>query len=83
MFFFTNTVRLVIFFFLKRENDENGTNLILDYFNKIVDEYSLSDAINDGWLTKYFYYIHLCDLTFDEQNLWDDLSKKIKKDNAQ
>jgi superfamily II DNA or RNA helicase len=67
----------------ERENDKVGTNHIIDYFGKILDEYNLRDAIRDGWLTKYFYYVQHCSLTIDEEDDWNNLSKEINKDYAQ
>lgn len=39
-----------------RHNDESGTQKLIDYFNKIVFKYDLEDAINNGYLTPYYYY---------------------------
>lgn len=58
--------------------NESKINL-LDYYNDIVDEYSLEDAINDGILTHYNYYIIPCHLTSDEQDIYDELSYEIGK----
>ncbi len=67
----------------ERENDEVSTASIINYFDKILDEYNLSDAIRDGWLTKYFYYVSLTNLTDEEEEEWEIITKEIKKDYAQ
>jgi superfamily II DNA or RNA helicase len=50
---------------------------ILAYYGDVVAEYSLSDAINDGVLTPYEYYIVPVYLTSTEQDLYEELSQKI------
>lgn len=50
---------------------------ILSYYGAIVDEYSLQDAINDGILTPYDYYIIPIYLTEQEQIDYDEVSESI------
>lgn len=52
-------------------------NNILQYYQSVVHEYSLEDAINDTVLTPYSYHIVPVYLTEDEQNDYDILSEKI------
>lgn len=52
---------------------------LLRYYENIVHEYSLEDAINDDILTPYNYYIIPTYLTFDEQEQYDFLSSEIGK----
>lgn len=52
---------------------------LLRYYQNIVHEYSLSDAINDGVLTPYDYHIVPVYLTMEEQTYYDELSSKIEK----
>lgn len=52
---------------------------LLSYYQAIVHEYSLSDAIHDGVLTPYDYHIVPIYLTQDEQVCYDELSEKIEK----
>jgi len=63
----------------ERFADPDGTDRIFKYFGGIIDEYTLKDAIKDKWLTEYFYYPELCDLTEFEQSMWDKLTKQISK----
>lgn len=58
--------------------DESRNKYINNYFKEgIIFEYELKDAIRDGWLTKYFYYPHLVELTEEECDEYYELSKKI------
>ncbi|TNC82784.1 MAG: hypothetical protein C9356_02635 [Oleiphilus sp.] len=52
---------------------------ILDYYDRIVATYSLSDAINDGVLTPYEYHIVPTFLTQEEQDSYDTISERIAK----
>lgn len=67
----------------RRYGDSEGTNAIIDYFDKILlPVYSLEDAIRDGHLCHYFYHPEIVRLTSDEQQNWDNLSKQISKEYA-
>lgn len=60
--------------------DNVGNDYVNDYFkNGIIYEYGLRDAIRDGWLTKYYYYPHLIELTEDECEEYYELSSKIAR----
>jgi superfamily II DNA or RNA helicase len=62
----------------KRYGDKEGTDLILNYFERIIQPpFTLKDAIESGVLTRYFYYPNLIYLTNDEQNKWNEITKKI------
>ena len=64
----------------KRYFDEDGTQKIINYFDKVIEpKYEIVDAIKDGVLTEYYYDINEVKLTSDEQQGWDDLTKKINK----
>ncbi|WP_227507080.1 DEAD/DEAH box helicase family protein [Moraxella canis] len=52
---------------------------LLSYYQNIVHEYTLSDAIHDGVLTPYDYQIVPVYLTQEEQVHYDELSFKIEK----
>ncbi|USD59496.1 DEAD/DEAH box helicase family protein [Vibrio sp. SCSIO 43140] len=52
---------------------------LLSYFNGIVAEYSLSDAIRDEILAPYRYELVPVYLTDDEQEKYEDYSLKIQK----
>jgi superfamily II DNA or RNA helicase len=67
-----------------RYGDPEGSNKIMEYFNGIVQPpFTLSDAIDSGRLTPYFYHIHKVSLTAEEQDQWEDLTQEIKKKYAQ
>lgn len=57
--------------------DAEGTNFLLDYFGKIVYSLSLTEAIQKGFLTPYYYYPILVELTDDEMIEYSELSSKI------
>lgn len=57
--------------------DDEGTQFIDDYFHGQVFEYTLEQAINEGFLTKYDYCPHFVDLTASEMSEYMELTKKI------
>lgn len=62
-----------------RHFDEEGTKVLLDYFSKEVFYFGLQEAIEKGFLTKYYYYpifVYLDDNEFEE---YFELSIKISK----
>jgi len=59
------------------ERYDGGTQAILDYFGPIIHEYSIFDAITDGYLVKYRYYPIVVQLDDEEQMKWSGLSQKI------
>ncbi|MCX2975718.1 DEAD/DEAH box helicase [Halieaceae bacterium IMCC8485] len=48
-----------------------------EYYGAVVDEYTLSDAINDDVLTPYTYHVHIVRLTDEEQEQYEDLTTRI------
>ena len=50
---------------------------LFDYFGEPVFEYSLSDAIKDGHLTKYHYYPILVDLNEEETDEYWEITQKM------
>ncbi|TKB46336.1 DEAD/DEAH box helicase family protein [Thalassotalea mangrovi] len=52
---------------------------LLSYYGDIVATYGLDDAIHDGVLTPYEYHIIPIFLTLEEQEKYEDISKKITK----
>lgn len=62
-----------------REWDYTGSEKIMKYFRKIVYKYTLSDAIRDGYLTPYKYYVEPVELTIKEIKEYLEISAKIKK----
>lgn len=58
--------------------DEQRNERLNDYFeNGIVFEYGLKEAIENKWLTSYYYYPHIVELTDEESDDYFEISKKI------
>lgn len=57
--------------------DEEGTQKLIDYFEKTVFEYDLKMAITNNFLTPYEYYPITVQMDLDEFEEYSDLSKKI------
>jgi superfamily II DNA or RNA helicase len=52
-----------------REYDEHGTEKLLEFFGEIVYEFGLRDAIEQGFLTRYYYHpipVYMRDNEFEE-----------------
>jgi superfamily II DNA or RNA helicase len=63
----------------QRNFDEEGTQEIINFFNDNNYTYTIKEAIQDGYLVEYYYYVHpifLTDLEWDE---YKKLTKEIKK----
>lgn len=61
----------------ERHNDQEGTEAIFNYFGPIIHEYSIFDAIKDGFLVNYRYYPLVVQLNDEEQEEWTDYSTRI------
>ena len=68
----------------KRWFDEEGTQAIYDYFGDVVYEFDIKRALTDinpdtgkTYLTPYYYYPIIVDLTSEEYSEYRDLSTKI------
>lgn len=61
----------------KKFRNEEATDFIYEYFGGEVYSFDLKRAIEEGYLTKYYYYPHVISLTDDEQEIYNDLSTKI------
>lgn len=59
--------------------DVEGTEKLLSYFRDIVFKYTLKEAILDGWLTPYDYYMCFAYLTMDETKEYQKLTKKYTR----
>ena len=80
VFLLNSSRRLGLSATYRRDWDETGTQIILDYFGKALEEakYGLSDAIKEGRLSQYKYYpyfAYLDDLEFED---YVKISLKIK-----
>ncbi|ALC90609.1 hypothetical protein AM500_13045 [Bacillus sp. FJAT-18017] len=60
--------------------DEEGTEDLLSYFgSKVVFQYGLDKAIENKFLTEYFYHPHIVFLDEDESEHYFELTKKIAR----
>ena len=63
-----------------RYGDPEGTATILEYFGDIVEpKFGIPDAIRSGRLVPYDYHVVEVQLTDDEQEAWDSLTKEIRR----
>lgn len=62
-----------------RHGDEEGTKALEEYFGKTVFEFSLKDAIEQGYLCKYYYHPVLAPLNEEEMVEYKELSARIAK----
>lgn len=71
---------------IDRHNDEAGTAALSEYFGEKCISYSLRDAIDNGMLTRYYYYPVLTYLDQDELSEYlmftGQLAKAIHKKNG-
>jgi len=68
----------------ERWYDEEGTDALIRYFSDgIVFEYGLAEAIENGYLCEYYYVPHIIQLTADETEQYQALSRAIGKRLAQ
>lgn len=62
----------------EREGDPEGTQALHGFFGEVLEpRYTLADAIRDGYLCSYRYFVHLLSLDEDERQQWRDLSRRI------
>lgn len=61
-----------------RYNDIEGTKKLFDYFGEVIFKFSLKDAIDKGFLTKYYYYPYLVYLDNEESERYYDLIDEFK-----
>ena len=57
--------------------DYEGTQSLRDYFGGTVFEFTLSDAIAQGFLSEYYYHPHLVELTSIELEQYEELTRRI------
>lgn len=62
----------------ERYYDEEGTEFLLEYFGSTVFEYTLEDAIPE-FLAEYEYHPIIVELTADELQEYQQLSRKLAK----
>jgi len=59
--------------------DDARTASLMKFYGQIVYEYDMAQALKDGVLTPYKYYVHFVDLTETETEEYLDLSEKIAR----
>ena len=59
--------------------DDEGTEALNDYFGNTVFEFTLAEAIAQGFLSEYYYYPHLVELTDDELEQYENLTRRIAR----
>lgn len=64
---------------LDRWFDDVGTDALKKYFGGVVYEFTLEQAINEGFLCQYEYHPNLVELTDKEIKKYERLTKKISK----
>lgn len=57
--------------------DDEGTEIIIEYFGKSVFKFDLDKAITAKFLTPYLYYPHFIELTPDELKEYKEYGRKI------
>jgi superfamily II DNA or RNA helicase len=57
--------------------DEEGTNYISEFFGETVYKYGMKEAIENGALTEYLYKPFIIDLTEDELERYERLTKRL------
>lgn len=71
--------RLALSATLERHNDTSGTNALKKFFGEKCIEYGLENAIKDKKLTPYYYYPIIVNLTMQEQEQYNKLTREIVK----
>ena len=62
-----------------RYGDPDGTQALFTYFGGLIPPpFTLTDAINSGVLTRYFYHPEKIYLTDSEQEEWNSITKEIQ-----
>ena len=69
--------RLALSATLERHHDEEGTNSLLEYFKEKCITFTLEDAINQGFLTPYYYHPVVVNLESDELDEYIKITEKI------
>lgn len=59
--------------------DEEGTDIVKNYFGGVIFEYGLSQAIEDKWLTPYNYFPIIVRLSEEEYVEYKEISAQISR----
>lgn len=60
-----------------RFNDRKGTQALFEYFGNTAMEFTIEDAIEEGFLCPYYYHPHLCVMTDDEYHEYLSLAAQL------
>ena len=60
-----------------RPHDEEGTEFLLEYFDGVIYEFTLEEAITAGILCEYEYYVYITSLTETEHERFQQLTNRI------
>lgn len=73
------TYRLGLSATFERHNDEDGTRILNEFFGKKCIEFTLEEAIQEGYLTPYRYYPIVVSLDDEELEKYKDITREIGK----
>lgn len=73
------TYRLALSATFERHNDEQGTYLLKDFFGEKCIEFTLDEAIEQGYLTPYRYYPILVSLDDEELEEYKKITSELCK----
>jgi len=59
--------------------DDEGTEIIEEYFGKTIFEFSLNEAIENGFLTSYKYFPHIAYLSEEEMQEYESFTPKMAR----
>lgn len=71
--------RLALSATIERHHDFLGTQMLFDYFGDRCIRYTLKEAIDNGMLTKYYYYPVIVTLNSNELDDYVELTSRITK----
>lgn len=60
-----------------RHYDDEGTAVLMNYFDNVVFELELKEAIDKGYLCSYDYFPFYAELNYEEMEVYDHLTRKI------
>ena len=60
-----------------RHYDPEGTSILMHFFDNVVFELELKQAIDEGYLCSYDYFPYYAELNYEEMDVYDYLTRKI------
>ena len=60
-----------------RHYDKDGTTALRQYFDDVVFELELKEAIDEGHLCSYEYFPYYAELNYEEMDVYNNLTRKI------